>query len=125
MPSFVKLRSNRFSVILVKMTMMESLSFQYSSTISSKPDVLVQFQQVKLSGCNAELKYLVVLPLGGEDLPDEISHGNFVGVDPQMALDVAIGIAQALEWLNEVNGVMHGDIKQRCPIQPRPACPFY
>ena len=73
-----------------------------------EPDALAQFKQVELSGCDAELKYLIVMPLGVEDLSDEISHSNFAGVDKSRSLAIAASVAESLCFLNEGCGVMHG-----------------
>lgn len=61
----------------------------------------------------SNLKYMLVLARGSADLSDIISHRNVAGTNLHLALDIAISVAECLQYLNEKCNVMHGDVKSR------------
>ena len=69
---------------------------------------LAQIPQVRLTHGKQQLKFLLVMKLGVEDLSDEISHGAMAGMDKTRALAIAVSIAESFRFLNETCKVMHG-----------------
>jgi ankyrin repeat protein/serine/threonine protein kinase len=69
-------------------------------------------ETIKLEG--SDLNYVIVMDCGaGYDLHDFISHQNVAGKDLLTVMAIAKEIALCLKFLNEVCGIIHGDVKAR------------
>ena len=70
-----------------------------------------------MAGLYDSYRYLLVMPWAKRDLSDALAHYRFAGREQKQVVEILVQVASHLQYLNEVCGRIHGDLKPRNLIQ--------
>jgi ankyrin repeat protein len=98
-----------------KVSLPDLLPFTLEADIPSALGVLENSRLRRMSeervGTQGMLRHLLVMDYYEYSLQDMLQHQHTARVDMRVCLHAAVSVAECLQFVNEVCGVLHGDVK--------------